>query len=85
MLVLIKIVQIEGRLINFMITVNDDTSISSSKELSKIVKDNFTESELKFYDIQVYVLDSGANETSTYPIIGYKHKTTEDFVWSNNS
>lgn len=76
---------IEGRLINFMITVNDDTSISSSKELSKIVKDNFTESELKFYDIQVYVLDSGANETSTYPIIGYKHKTTEDFVWSNNS
>lgn len=76
---------IEGRLINFMITVNDDTSISSSKELAKIVKDNFTESELKFYDIQVYVLDSGANETSTYPIIGYKHKTTEDFVWSNNS
>ena len=61
---------IEGRLINFMITVNDDTSISSSKELSKIVKDNFTESELKFYDIQVYVLDSGANETSKYPIIG---------------
>lgn len=76
---------IEGRLINFMITVDDDTSISSSKELSKIVKDNFTESELKFYDIQVYVLDSGTNETSTYPIIGYKHKTTEDFVWSNNS
>ena len=76
---------IEGRLINFMITVNDDTSISSSKQLSKIIKDNFTESELKFYDIQVYILDSGANETSTYPIIGYKHKTTEDFVWSNNS
>ena len=76
---------IEGRLINFIVTVNDDTSISSAKELSKVVRDNFTESELKFYDIQIYVLDSGANETSTYPIIGYKHKTTEDFVWSNNS
>ena len=76
---------IEGRLINFIVTVNDDTSISSAKELSKVVRDNFTESELKFYDIQIYVLDSGANETSTYPIIGYKHKTTEDFVGSNNS
>lgn len=76
---------IEGRLINFMVTVTDDTKIDSAKKLSKIIKDNFTESELAFYDIQVYILDSGANETSSYPIIGYKHKTTEDFVWSNNS
>ena len=76
-------IDVEGRLVNAIITVSDDASIDASKNLSDIVKDNFTEDELAFYDIQIFLVDSGSNEESIYPIIGYKHKTSDVFVWSN--
>ncbi len=76
-------IDLEGRLVNVIITVSDDASIDASKNLSDIVKDNFTEDELAFYDIQIFLVDSGSNEESIYPIIGYKHKTSDVFVWSN--
>ncbi len=76
-------VDVEGRLVNFIITVNDNTSEKDAKDLSDIVKDNFTEDELAFYDIQIFIVDSGSNKESIYPIIGYKHKTSDGFVWSN--
>lgn len=76
-------IDVEGRLVNIIITVKDDTTLDDAKKLSGIVKDNFTKDELAFYDIQIFLVDSGANKESNYPIIGYKHKTSDDFVWSN--
>lgn len=76
-------IDVEGRLVNVIITVNDNTPIDDAKKLSGIVKDNFTEDELAFYDVQIFIVDSGKNKESAYPIIGYKHKTSDVFVWSN--
>lgn len=76
-------IDVEGRLVNIIINVKDETSLDDAKKLSGIVKDNFTKDELAFYDIQIFVVDSGTNKESNYPIIGYKHKTSNDFVWSN--
>lgn len=76
-------IDVEGRLVNIIITINDATAIDKAKELSGIVKDNFTEDELAFYDVQIFIVDSGTNKESSYPIIGYKHKTSDVFVWSN--
>lgn len=75
---------IEGRLVSFMVTVIDDTDVNSTKSIGDILIENFTEKELAYYDIQLYVVDSGKNKDTRYPIIGYKHKTSENFVWSNN-
>lgn len=77
-------IDVEGKLVSFIINVNDEVLEADSKALTTIVKDNFTEDELAFYDIQVFLVDSGSNENSIYPIIGYKHKTSDDFVWSNH-
>lgn len=75
---------VEGKLVSFMVTVIDDTDVSSTKSIGDILIEKFTKEELAYYDIQLFILDSGKNEDTGYPIIGYKHKTSEKFVWSNN-
>lgn len=74
----------QGRLINFTVTVLDNTPKDKAKGLGKIVIEGFTKEELEFYDLQIYVLDLSKAEESLFPIIGYKHKNSESFVWSNN-
>lgn len=75
---------IQGKLVNFIITVKDGTSIDDAKKLSSVVKDGFTDDELNFYDLQVFVAVSSNKDDTKYPIIGYKHKNDDNFVWSNN-
>lgn len=83
---------VEGRLVSFIIKVEDDTDIEDAKKVGDIIIKNFKEEELSYYDFQVYLTDSGASlkayEEDTedkvklvYPAIGYKHKTSDSFVW----
>ena len=41
---------ITGRIINVMIDVNDGTDVATAKALTEVVKSNFSEDELAFYD-----------------------------------
>lgn len=75
---------LEGRLLSFMVTVSDEVDIETAKQVGTIVINNLSEDELKYYDIQLYLLDSNTKEESRFPFIGYKHKTSEGFIWSNN-
>ena len=75
---------ITGRIIKYIITVKNGTDLNAAKNLTTIVVESLKEDELAFYDIQVYLLEEDANEESKYPKIGYKHKSSEAFVWSNN-
>ena len=76
-------VNIKGRLINIIITLKEDVSRDSAKELANDSLDFFEEEELKYYDIQVYLKNEDSKDED-YPIIGYQHKTKEKLVWSNN-
>lgn len=75
---------LEGKLLSFLVTVKDETSLEEAKTIGDLIIPNLTKKELEFYDIQLYLLDSNTNKESKYPVIGYKHKTSEEFVWSNN-
>lgn len=75
---------LEGKLLSFLVTVKDETDVNTAKTMSDAILSSFKEEELEFYDIQLFVSDSGTLEESKYPIIAYKHKTSEAFVWSNN-
>lgn len=75
---------VQGKIVNFIIVVKDETSVKDAKKLSNIVKEGFTKEELEFYDLEIFVSTSSKQEDTKYPIIGYKHKNSEDFVWSNN-
>lgn len=75
---------LNGRLLSFIISVADETNIDEAKKLGDIVIQGFNEEELAYYDLQICLKDTGANEESRYPFIATKHKTSEVFVWSNN-
>lgn len=71
---------LKGKIMNFVITVSKDTSIDTSKKLGTIILDNLDKKEKGYYDIQVFVITDEKNDN--YPIIGYKHRTSEGLVWT---
>lgn len=74
---------ITGRIINVVIDVKTGAEVGAAKELAQDVIGNFSEEELSYYDTQVY-LTQNENKESTYPYIGYKHRTEKSFFWTNN-
>lgn len=70
----------EGRIINFMINV-DNMSKDESEALATIVTDGLSKKIKNYYDIQVFITSTG---DTNYSIIGYKSKTEKSLVWSNN-
>lgn len=74
--------KIHGKIINLMITVNNELSVSDAKQLANSTISLFGE-ELTYYSLQVYVLkeDSSLNN---FPIIGYKGTETEELVFTKD-
>jgi len=78
-------VDVKCNLIDVVVIVKDDVEVKKVKETANEMLLVFTEEELKYYDIQLWV-DSEDEESKTYPIIGTRHKTSNGdasgkFVW----
>ena len=73
---------IQGRILNVLITVNDDVELSSAKALTSSITDNLEEDQTTYYDIQVFI--SKDNDDSRFPIIGYKHQNKDEFSWTKD-
>lgn len=76
-------VDIKGKLINIIITV-EDADIADIKDYCKEKLELFDEEELSYYDIQFLLQEEKEKEDTKYPSIGYKHKTSSEIKWSNN-
>ena len=72
-----------GRLIKFTIYVKADTNKDNAKKLVTNIKDVLSSEIQSFYDIQVMIIEDKEKSTN-YPIFAYKHKTSDDFIWTNN-
>lgn len=72
-----------GKLINFLITVADDTSIEDAKKVVDNILEPFTDSQKGYYDFQVFISKASEAENN-FPIIGYKHHNSANFVWSKD-
>ena len=75
-------VDIKGRIINVIITVNDDVEVNSAKALTTTITDTLEEDQRSYYDIQVFIKKD--NDDARYPIIGYKHQDKDSFSWSKD-
>ncbi|MBQ2640332.1 MAG: hypothetical protein IJF92_06215 [Bacilli bacterium] len=75
-------VRVSGRIIEVMITVESETSVDVAKELTDKILDTLNKSEEHYYDVQVFINKS--EETSNFPIIGYKHHKKKHFAWTKN-
>lgn len=74
-------ISITGTIINVFITFNDDINKDKAKTYPVRILESLNENELKSYDVQVYLLKE--NEDDSFPIIGYKHKTSNEFSYSH--
>lgn len=73
--------RLEGKLLNIMIDVKKEMEIENAKKLADIILSSLAEDEKSFYDIQVIVTCNELEESETYPMMGYKHRTSATFVW----
>lgn len=77
------IVRENGRRVDITITVTDDTSKNDAKALTDHITESFTESQIGYYDFQVYIKKDSQTEND-FPIIGYKQHNSSSFVWSKD-
>lgn len=76
---------VKCNLIDIIIEVDDETSFSDVKSMSKKMLKEFTDDELKYYDIELMV-KSNKDDSEDYPRIGTHHKEingsmNEEFIW----
>ena len=75
-------VSVAGKIVEVIITVQDDTSVDTAKALNTKVLDSLSNKEKKFYDIQIFVKKD--SEATDFPIIGYKHHAKDTFSWTKD-
>ncbi len=73
---------IKGRVLNVIITVNDDVELDPAKALTSVITENLEEDQTKYYDIQVFIEKD--NDDAKFPIIGYKHQDKDNFSFTKD-
>ena len=72
-----------GRSIEIIILVTNATGKNEAKKLVDNILEPFTESQIGYYDFQVFIKKEDASEND-FPIIGYKHHNSSTFSWSKD-
>ena len=75
-------VSVAGKIVEVIITVQDDTTVDTAKGLNDIVLEQLDDDEKGFYDIQIFVKKD--TDAADFPIIGYKHHAKDSFSWTKN-
>ena len=73
---------LKGKLINYILVVNDDVDKVTSQSLTAKILEGFEQNIKEYYDFQVFITTE--QESEIYPIIGYNHFNSANFVWTNN-
>lgn len=72
----------KGRLINFIIKVDASMDRVTAEGLTAKIMSGMDEKIKEYYDFQVFIKTE--EESEIFPIIGYKHVTSLNFVWTNH-
>ena len=75
--------KVHGKIINLIITVNDEMSLEEAKAKANSTIAMFPNNELSYYSLQVYVKKNNAS-LNNFPIVGYKGTTTKELVFSKD-
>ena len=78
-------INIVTREISITIDVKENLQKDKAKEAADKILDDFSDKEKEYYDIQIIATCKKCDaDDDTYPIIGYKNKTSNKIVWGNN-
>jgi len=72
-----------GRRIDIIIMVTNSTGKADAKKLIDKILEPFTESQIGYYDFQVFIKKEDASEND-FPIICYKHHNSSTFSWTKD-
>ena len=75
-------IRTSGRIIYFNITVNDDVSVDSARDMANKTIEKIADEEKSYYDIQ-FIISNDADKEH-FPIIGYKHHSKQAISWTKN-
>ena len=75
-------VSVAGKIVEVIITVQDDTTVEAAKGLNTIILDSLKKKEKSFYDVQIFVKKD--TDAADFPIIGYKHHAKDSFSWTKD-
>lgn len=73
---------LQGKIMKFFIEVSSDTGITSAQRIGDNIIDGFSETELGYYDVAIYVTSTEKSEQ--YPMMGYKSKNESAISWTIN-
>lgn len=75
--------KMHGKIINIIITVNDDMNINDAKSVANSIIPLFTNNELSYYSLQVYVKKNDS-KLNNFPIIGYKGTEASELIFAKD-
>ena len=67
----------EGRILNFVMTVDSNFGVDQAKEFASGILSSISDEDKSYYDIQVLIKSD--DKSDNYPIIGYKNKNSDGF------
>ena len=80
------VINIHGKIINFNIDFDNDTTVDDAKSIAIKCLDFFEEEYKNFYDIQfLFKKSESDDEEDKFPIIGYIKAGATTISWSNNA
>ena len=74
---------LQGKTLNYFITVNDKVSVKDAKDIGEKVLEYFSEDIKGYYSIQVYLMKNDTN-LNNFPIIGMKHPDSKTISWTKD-
>ncbi len=74
---------LEGRIINIIAVAKEGVNKSDAKSAANGVISKLSSEQKEYYDIQIFLTQDGM-DGKTYPYIGYKNKSSDKIVWTNN-
>ena len=72
-------VYVDSKIIKIFVKLKDDVEFDEVKDVATKTISKIDKNNLKFYDLEFFV--ESKDDSKTYPKIGYKHKSSENFVW----
>lgn len=74
---------LQGKTLNYYITVDDKVSIKDAKAIADKLLEYFDDDQKGYYSIQVYLIKED-KKLNNFPIIGMKHPDSKEFSWTKD-
>lgn len=79
--------RLEGKVLHFIVDVTEAMTLDVAKSLTEPILTSLSSEAQNFYDIEIIITCSEeeskeeTGEKNIYPVMGYKHRTSSEFVW----